>query len=276
MATPCRVEADGHKPATRGGLDGACAEQPPRPCSLPLPACPSSGHQAHLSGHRRLCRRRDLAGALPQAPSFAHSRGVPSCCMAAVCRPWVGRHPAGQLAHGLPPRRTNHRLCVPQAASLFDTSIDLPRYLDKSFWKTASLMAASCRSAAVFSECSPEGGLTTVHGHGAWCCLPAGPTCVVGSWRLVLPGGWPRVWGCHGVCALLCEAPRPTWRPCSTLTWLPCAPLLPPRSQGGDVRVRQAPGPGLPGGGRHPRLHAGARRRRGKIWRGGGLEGGRW
>lgn len=46
----------------------------------------------------------------------------------------------------------------PQAASLFDTSIDLPRYLDKSFYKTASLIAASCRSAAVFSECSTEGG----------------------------------------------------------------------------------------------------------------------
>lgn len=45
----------------------------------------------------------------------------------------------------------------PQAASLFDTSIDLPRYLDKSFYKTASLIAASCRSAAVFSECSTEG-----------------------------------------------------------------------------------------------------------------------
>jgi all-trans-nonaprenyl-diphosphate synthase len=45
---------------------------------------------------------------------------------------------------------------ISQAASLFDTSIDLPRYLDKSFWKTASLIAASCRSAAVFSDCSPE------------------------------------------------------------------------------------------------------------------------
>ncbi|KAI7837450.1 hypothetical protein COHA_008708 [Chlorella ohadii] len=45
---------------------------------------------------------------------------------------------------------------ISQAASLFDTSIDLPRYLDKSFYKTASLIAASCRSAAVFSECSTE------------------------------------------------------------------------------------------------------------------------
>ncbi|PSC76152.1 solanesyl diphosphate synthase [Micractinium conductrix] len=45
---------------------------------------------------------------------------------------------------------------ISQAASLFDTSIDLPRYLDKSFWKTASLIAASCRSAAVFSDCSEE------------------------------------------------------------------------------------------------------------------------
>ncbi len=47
---------------------------------------------------------------------------------------------------------------ISQAASLFDSSIDLPRYLDKSFWKTASLIAASCRSAAVFSDCDTEGG----------------------------------------------------------------------------------------------------------------------
>jgi geranylgeranyl pyrophosphate synthase len=47
---------------------------------------------------------------------------------------------------------------ISQAASLFDPSIDLQRYLDKSFWKTASLIAASCRSAAVFSDCDVEGG----------------------------------------------------------------------------------------------------------------------
>ena len=46
---------------------------------------------------------------------------------------------------------------ISQAACLFDTTVDLPRYLDKSFWKTASLMAASCRSAAVFSDCGPDG-----------------------------------------------------------------------------------------------------------------------
>ena len=46
---------------------------------------------------------------------------------------------------------------ISQAASLFDTGITLQKYLDKSFYKTASLMAAACRSAAVFSECSVEG-----------------------------------------------------------------------------------------------------------------------
>ena len=46
---------------------------------------------------------------------------------------------------------------ISQAAALFDASIDLPRYLDKSFWKTASLIAASCRSAAVFSDCDEHG-----------------------------------------------------------------------------------------------------------------------
>eukprot|EP00887_Chlorella_sp_A99_P007306 scaffold2.g7306.t1 len=42
---------------------------------------------------------------------------------------------------------------ISQAASLFDTSITLERYLEKSFYKTASLIAASCRGAAVFSDC---------------------------------------------------------------------------------------------------------------------------
>lgn len=45
---------------------------------------------------------------------------------------------------------------ISQAASLFDVSITLERYLDKSFYKTASLVAASCRGAAVFSDCSVE------------------------------------------------------------------------------------------------------------------------
>lgn len=40
---------------------------------------------------------------------------------------------------------------ISQAASLFDTEITLEQYVDKSFYKTASLIAASCRSAAVFS-----------------------------------------------------------------------------------------------------------------------------
>ena len=42
---------------------------------------------------------------------------------------------------------------ISQAASLFDCSLTLEAYLDKSFYKTASLIAASCRSAAVFSGC---------------------------------------------------------------------------------------------------------------------------
>ncbi|MEW5317843.1 MAG: hypothetical protein WDW38_009107 [Sanguina aurantia] len=41
---------------------------------------------------------------------------------------------------------------ISQAASLFDTDITLEQYLDKSFYKTASLIAASCRSASVFSD----------------------------------------------------------------------------------------------------------------------------
>ncbi|GLI66167.1 hypothetical protein VaNZ11_009930 [Volvox africanus] len=45
---------------------------------------------------------------------------------------------------------------ISQAASLFDTDITLEQYLEKSFYKTASLIAASCRSAAVFSDSPVE------------------------------------------------------------------------------------------------------------------------
>lgn len=45
---------------------------------------------------------------------------------------------------------------ISQAASLFDTTITLEKYLQKSHYKTASLIAASCRSAAVFSGVSEE------------------------------------------------------------------------------------------------------------------------
>lgn len=45
---------------------------------------------------------------------------------------------------------------ISQAQSLFDTDVTLEQYSDKSFYKTASLIAASCRSAAVFSEVSPD------------------------------------------------------------------------------------------------------------------------
>ena len=43
---------------------------------------------------------------------------------------------------------------ISQAAALFDTSITFQQYREKSFWKTASLIAASCRSAAVFTDCN--------------------------------------------------------------------------------------------------------------------------
>lgn len=44
---------------------------------------------------------------------------------------------------------------INQANTLYDTTVTLQQYLDKSFCKTASLMAASCQSAAVFSDASP-------------------------------------------------------------------------------------------------------------------------
>lgn len=45
---------------------------------------------------------------------------------------------------------------ISQATALFDTELTIEQYLDKSFFKTASLIAASCRSASVFSECDEE------------------------------------------------------------------------------------------------------------------------
>jgi len=40
---------------------------------------------------------------------------------------------------------------ISQAGALFNTDMTLDAYLDKSYYKTASLIAASCRSEAVFS-----------------------------------------------------------------------------------------------------------------------------
>mmetsp|Transcript_13753 Transcript_13753/g.50075 ORF Transcript_13753/g.50075 Transcript_13753/m.50075 type:complete len:412 (+) Transcript_13753:192-1427(+) len=45
---------------------------------------------------------------------------------------------------------------IEQAAMLYDTDITLEQYTDKSFWKTASLIAASSKSAAIFSDVSEE------------------------------------------------------------------------------------------------------------------------
>ncbi|KAK3238880.1 Solanesyl diphosphate synthase 3, chloroplastic/mitochondrial [Cymbomonas tetramitiformis] len=45
---------------------------------------------------------------------------------------------------------------ISQAASLFDCDVTFEEYTDKSFFKTASLIAASCRSAAVFSGMPDE------------------------------------------------------------------------------------------------------------------------
>ena len=45
---------------------------------------------------------------------------------------------------------------IKQASSLFDCDITLQDYLDKSYYKTASLVAASVQSAAIFSGVSSE------------------------------------------------------------------------------------------------------------------------
>lgn len=40
---------------------------------------------------------------------------------------------------------------ISQIGSLFNTQITMQQYLDKSYYKTATLIAAGCKSAAVFS-----------------------------------------------------------------------------------------------------------------------------
>ncbi|CAI5463833.1 unnamed protein product [Closterium sp. Yama58-4] len=45
---------------------------------------------------------------------------------------------------------------IQQAASLFDADLTFEQYTEKSFFKTASLIAASTKSAAIFSGCPPE------------------------------------------------------------------------------------------------------------------------
>ncbi|CAI5506092.1 unnamed protein product [Closterium sp. Naga37s-1] len=45
---------------------------------------------------------------------------------------------------------------IQQAASLFDAELTFEQYTEKSFFKTASLIAASTKSAAIFSGCPPE------------------------------------------------------------------------------------------------------------------------
>jgi all-trans-nonaprenyl-diphosphate synthase len=45
---------------------------------------------------------------------------------------------------------------ISQQEYQFDTELTLQQYLDKSFYKTATLIAASCKSAAVFSNVTIE------------------------------------------------------------------------------------------------------------------------
>lgn len=45
---------------------------------------------------------------------------------------------------------------ISQQQKVFDSSMTLDEYMDKNFYKTASLIAASCKSAAVFSGCSQD------------------------------------------------------------------------------------------------------------------------
>ena len=54
---------------------------------------------------------------------------------------------------------------ISQAQCLFDCDVTLDAYMDKSFYKTASLIAASCRSSAIFSGV-PEEVKTAMYDYG--------------------------------------------------------------------------------------------------------------
>ena len=45
---------------------------------------------------------------------------------------------------------------IGQQARAYDTKLTISEYMDKSFYKTATLIAASCKGAAVFSDCSVD------------------------------------------------------------------------------------------------------------------------
>lgn len=45
---------------------------------------------------------------------------------------------------------------IGQQARAYDTKLTIAEYMDKSFYKTATLIAASCKGAAVFSDCGVD------------------------------------------------------------------------------------------------------------------------
>jgi geranylgeranyl pyrophosphate synthase len=89
---------------------------------------------------------------------------------------------------------------ISQASSLFDTEVTLEQYLEKSFYKTASLVAASCRSSAVFSNMD-ETQKEAMYAYGKH----LGLAFQVGaqSWSLLTLSGI-----CCGLC---CHNPRAFW-----------------------------------------------------------------
>lgn len=57
---------------------------------------------------------------------------------------------------------------ISQQEYQFDTELTLQQYLDKSFYKTATLIAASCKSAAAFSNVSVEVSSLSLHLSRCW------------------------------------------------------------------------------------------------------------
>lgn len=132
---------------------------------------------------------------------------------------------------------------VGQAAALFDTQVSLEEYMHRSFYKTASLMAATARAATVLTGCPDHGevrcagegvGVGTLRGEEGRCTraraspLRARPVLV--AWRCA---GMPVPMRPRGLTPAADETSR-TPSPKQT------------HSAGRNVRLRPVPRPGFP------------------------------
>lgn len=132
-----------------------------------------AGHRAHTlkSSQTLLSRITHAATSAPACPSSPHTPQVIKLISQVIA----------DFANGE----------ISQAASLFDTETTLESYLDKSFYKTASLIAASCRSASVFRCAGCRGPSLTLY-------FPTGMGCGMHHQTPPQPAAGPHSSMCPG------------------------------------------------------------------------------